>query len=80
MADLDAVALGGLTGGGGIVFPIVLNPAHAVPHAFLIFSFSLIGLPRNRSRSPKPTEALRYRAALPTESRELRRKCRPRCD
>jgi hypothetical protein len=63
MADLvNAVALGAVTG-GGIVFPIVLIPVYAVPRAFLIHSFSLIGLLRKSSRSPKPTEALRYGAA-----------------
>ena len=47
MADLvNAVALGALTGGGGIVFLIVLIPVYAVPGAFLIHSFSLIGLLR----------------------------------
>src|SRR5262245_18337333 len=64
MADLvNAVALGALTGGGGggIVFPIVLIPVYAVPRAFLIHSFSLIGLLRKSSRPPKPTEALRSR-------------------
>ena len=47
MADLvNAVVLGALTGGGGggIVFPIVLVPTYAVPRAFLIHSYSLIGL------------------------------------
>src|SRR5262249_16912199 len=47
MADLvNAVAIGWLTGGGGggIVFPIVLIPAYAVPRAFLGHSYSLIAL------------------------------------
>jgi hypothetical protein len=47
MADMvNAVVLGALTGGGGggIVFPIVLMPTYAVPRAFLIHSYSLIGL------------------------------------
>jgi hypothetical protein len=68
MADLiNAVALGTLTGGGGggIVFPIILIPIYAVPRAFLIHSYSLIGLLRKSSRAPKPTEALRYGAASP---------------
>jgi hypothetical protein len=68
MADLvNAVALGVLTGGGGggIVFPIVLIPVYAVPRAFLIHSFSLIGLLRKSSRPPKPSEALHYGAAAP---------------
>jgi len=66
MADLvNAVALGTLTGGGGggIVFPIVLIPVYAVPRAFLIHSFSLIGLFGKKSRPPKSTEALHYGAA-----------------
>lgn len=49
MADLvNAVAIGALTGGagGGIVFPIVLIPVYAVPRAFLLHSYSLIGLIR----------------------------------
>jgi hypothetical protein len=53
MADLvNAVAIGWLTGGGGggIVFPIVLIPIYAVPRAFLIHSYSLIGLLRKTSR------------------------------
>jgi hypothetical protein len=68
MADLvNAVALGAQTGagGGGIAFPIVLIPVYAVPRAFLIHSFSLIGLLPKSSRSPKSTEVLHYRAAPP---------------
>ena len=68
MADLvNAVALGVLTGGGGggIVFPIVLIPVYAVPRAFLIHSFSLIGLLRKSSRPRKPIEALHHGAAPP---------------
>jgi hypothetical protein len=66
MADLvNAVALGAITGGGGIVFPIVLIPVYAVPRAFLIHSFSLIELLRKRSRPPKSTEAARHGAAPP---------------
>ncbi len=67
MADLiDAVALGALTGGGGggIVFPIVLIPIYAVPRAFLIHSYSLIGLLRGTSRQPKPKELLHYGLAM----------------
>jgi hypothetical protein len=63
MADLIvAVTLGALTGGGagGIVFPIVLIPVYAVPRAFLIHSFSLIGLLRKTSKSPAPAESLHY--------------------
>ena len=66
MADLvNAVTLGVLTGGGGIVFPIVLIPVYAVPRAFLIHSFSLIGLLSQHSKPSQLTEALRYRAAPP---------------
>src|SRR5262249_34011868 len=57
MVDLiNAVALGTLTGGGGggIVFPTVLIPVYGVPRAFLIHSYSLIGLLRNISLPPKP--------------------------
>lgn len=63
MADLiDAVAIGALTGsgGGGIVFPIVLIPIYGVPRAFLIHSYSLLGLLRGTSRQPKPSESLHY--------------------
>jgi hypothetical protein len=63
MADLiDAVAIGALTGGGGggIVFPIVLIPIYGVPRAFLIHSYSLIGLLRGTSRQRKPSESLHY--------------------
>jgi hypothetical protein len=60
MADLvNAVAIGTLTGGGGggIVFPIVLIPIYAVPRAFLIHSYSLIGLLRTTSRHHASTDA-----------------------
>jgi hypothetical protein len=63
MADLvNAVALGALTGGGGggIVFPIVLIPTYAVPRAFLVHCYSLIGLLRKTSRHPVPAESLHY--------------------
>jgi hypothetical protein len=61
MADLiNAVTIGALTGGGGIVFPIVLIPAYAVPRAFLVHSYSLIGLLRKTSRHPAPAESLHY--------------------
>ena len=62
MADLvNAVVLGVLTGGGGgIVFPIVLVPTYAVPRAFLVHSYSLIGLLRKTSRHSPPAESLHY--------------------
>jgi hypothetical protein len=63
MADLiNAVVLGALTGGGGggIVFPLVLIPAYAVPRAFLLHSYSLIGLLRKSSRHSAPAEPLHY--------------------
>ncbi len=63
MADLvDAVVLGTLTGGGpgGIVFPIVLIPVYAVARAFLIHSYSLIGLLRRTSQQPRRAESLDY--------------------
>jgi hypothetical protein len=63
MADLiNAVVLGALTGGGGggIVFPIVLIPIYAVPRAFLVHSYSLIGLLRKTSRQPAPAESLHH--------------------
>jgi hypothetical protein len=63
MADLvDAVVLGTLTSGGagGIVFPIVLIPVYAVPRAFLIHSYSLIGLLRKTSQQPRRVESLDY--------------------
>jgi hypothetical protein len=63
MADLiNPVALGTLTGssGGGLVFPIVLIPAYGVPRAFLIHSYSLIGLLRRTSEQPRRAESLRY--------------------
>jgi len=50
MADLiNAVAIGALLGGNGIVFPIVMIPIYAVPRAFLLHSYSLIGLLRRSS-------------------------------
>jgi len=63
MADLvNAVVLGALTGGGGggIVFPLVLIPVYAVPRAFLVHSYSLIGLLRKSSRHSAPAESLQY--------------------
>ena len=63
MVDLvNAVALGVLTGGGGggIVFPIVLVPTYAVPRAFLLHSYSLIGLLRKTSRDSTRAESLHY--------------------
>ncbi|HEV2954606.1 MAG TPA: hypothetical protein VGX95_00675 [Xanthobacteraceae bacterium] len=61
MADLvNAVIIGALTGGGGggIVFPIVLIPIYAVPGAFLVHSYSLIGLLRKTSRRSAPAQSL----------------------
>jgi len=67
MTDLiNAVAIGVLTGGGGggIVFPIVLIPIYAVPRAFLIHSYSLIGLLRKTARQPTQKESLHYGTQL----------------
>ena len=69
MADLvNAVTIGSLTGGGGggIVFPIVLIPIYGVPRAFLIHSYSLIGLLRKSSRRPASTDSLHDGAARAT--------------
>jgi len=53
MADLiNAVAIGYLLGGTGIVFPIVLIPIYAVPRAFLIHSYALISLLGRTARAP----------------------------
>jgi hypothetical protein len=63
MIDLiNAVVLGALTnaGAGGIVFPLVLIPAYGVPRAFLIHSYSLIGLLRKTSQQPRRAESLHY--------------------
>jgi hypothetical protein len=64
LADLvNAVVLGVLTGGGGggIAFPIVLVPVYAVPRAFLVHSYSLIGLLRKTSHHFAPAESPHYR-------------------
>ena len=69
MADLvNAVTIGSLTGGGGggIVFPIVLIPIYGVPRAFLLHSYSLIGLLRKTSRHPATSDSLHYGAAPAT--------------
>jgi len=59
MADLiNAVAIGALIGGSGIVFPVVMIPIYAVPRAFLMHSYSLIGLLRQTSRQPAAQPAL----------------------
>jgi hypothetical protein len=63
MADLvNAVVLGGLTGGGGggIVFPLVLIPTYAVPRAFLVHSYALIGVLRKTARDSATAESLPY--------------------
>jgi len=63
MADLvNAVVLGTLANGGagGIVFPLVLIPAYGVPRAFLIHSYSLIGLRRKTSLEPRRTKSLNH--------------------
>jgi hypothetical protein len=61
MADLvNAVVLGTLTNAGGIVFPLVLIPAYGVPRAFLIHSYSLIGLLRKTSQQPRRAESMNY--------------------
>ena len=63
MADLlDAVVLGAVTGGGagGIVFPTVLIPVYGVPRAFLIHSYSLIGLLRKTSQRLRRAESLNH--------------------
>ena len=61
MADLvNAFVLGALTGGGGggIVFPTVVIPTYGVPRAFLVHSYSLIGLLRRSPRYSAPAETL----------------------
>jgi hypothetical protein len=66
MADLiNAVAIGALIGGTGIVFPLVMVPIYAVPRAFLLHSYSLIGLLRDRSQ-PMPLAGGRGLAAAPS--------------
>jgi hypothetical protein len=59
MADLvNAVTIGTIIGGIGIAFPII--PIYVVPRAFLIHSYSLIGLLSKTSRHPKAGESLHY--------------------
>jgi hypothetical protein len=63
MADLvDAAAIGVTAGGPGLICPLVLIPIYAVPRAFLIHSYSLIGLLRKTSQQRQPREALHYGA------------------
>jgi len=65
MADLiNAVLISALTGGtgAGIGFPLVLIPAYGVPRAFLVHSYSLIGLlrePAAAERLPGAMEGAR---------------------
>ena len=66
MADLvNAVTIGFLTGGasGAIVFPIVLIPVYGVPRAFLLHSYSLLGLRRETSRGAEPVAVAHGRPA-----------------
>jgi hypothetical protein len=61
MVDLvNAVTIGFLTGGatGSIVFPIVLIPVYAVPRAFLLHSYSLLGLLRETPQRAEPIAAV----------------------
>jgi len=63
MADLvNAFVLGALTGGGGggIVFPTVVIPTYGVPRAFLVHSYSLIGLLRKTPRESAPAQLLHH--------------------
>ena len=65
MADLvNAVLLGTISNASahGLVFPFVLIPVYAVPRAFLIHSYSLIGLVRRTSQQPRRAESLHYGA------------------
>jgi len=60
----NAVLLGTISNAGahGLVFPFVLIPVYAVPRAFLIHSYSLIGLVRKTSQQPRRAESLHYGA------------------
>jgi hypothetical protein len=63
MADLvNAVTTGASIQGSGIVFPIVMIPIYAVPRAFLIHSYSLIGLLRGAARRPSSANAVKIGA------------------
>ena len=65
IADLvNAVVMRSLSDANGFVFPIVMIPVYAVPRAFLIHSYSLIGLFGKTSRPPEPGEALYHRVEL----------------
>jgi len=71
MADLiNAVTIGALTGGSGIVFPAVLIPVYGVPRSFLIHSYSLIALLRESAEPVKQAESIRYRLESDTLARE----------
>jgi len=63
MADLvNAVTIGSSIQGAGIVFPVVMAPIYAVPRAFLIHSYSLIGLLRGTSKQPSSVGAVELAA------------------
>jgi hypothetical protein len=63
MADLvNAVTIGASIQGSGIVFPIVMIPIYAVPRAFLIHSYSLIGLLKRTSMQPSSANAVKIGA------------------
>jgi hypothetical protein len=58
MLDLiNAVALGVALGGAGIAFPFVLIPVYGVPRAFLMHSYSLLGLLRGAPARSRTAEA-----------------------
>ena len=65
MADLvNDVLLGTITNAGAhvLVSLFVLIPVYAVPRAFLVHSYSLIGLVTKTSQPPQRTESLHYGA------------------
>jgi hypothetical protein len=63
MADYAVATTIGVSIQVGIVFPMVIIPIYATPRAFLIHSYSLIGLLRGSAKQPSSANAVEIAAA-----------------
>jgi hypothetical protein len=62
MADHAIAVTIGVSIQAGIVFPMVIIPIYSTPRAFLIHSYSLIGLLRGTAKQPSPGHAVEIAA------------------